>query len=225
MPSSESETKPLLLRPDWWVKLGGLALAILAAILGYQSLEEGNGGAVNGNGPTENSRYAELSGVRWVDHRNNDGDSFYLEYEGREFELRLYFVDTAEKYLSDRYESQRRRVADQAEYFGLSSMEAVSLGVAAKRFVEELLTGQDFTVHTKWERVYDGPRFYGFVETEDPETGQPAYLSEILLRHGLARIHTKGEDTPDGRSRSAFEEHLMAVDRVAREMRRGAWGL
>lgn len=167
--------------------------------------------------------YERLTGCRMVDHRNNDGDSFWVRHGDREFELRLYYVDTAEKYLSDRYENQRRRVAEQARDFGgISIDQTIEVGKAAKLYTGRLLEGKSFTVYTKWERVYDGERYYGWVELPGTD-GE--YLSERLIDKGIARIHTKGEPSPDGASYRQYKAHLEKLERAAKEADRGAWGL
>ncbi|MEM7013471.1 MAG: hypothetical protein AAF585_18520 [Verrucomicrobiota bacterium] len=166
--------------------------------------------------PTEVNGFERLSAVRMIDHRNNDGDSFFVKHGDREFELRLYFADCAEKYYSDKHEDQRERVRDQAKDFGgLSVEETVLLGQTAKKRVTALLGNRSFTVYTNWERVFGGERFHGFVEIDDPnESGESIYLTELLIREGLARIHTKGEKTPDGRSQRAFRDHLESVSKL-----------
>jgi len=164
--------------------------------------------------------YDRLIGTVMIDHRNNDGDSFFVRHGNREFELRLYYADAPEKYLSDRYEDQRRRVAEQArELGGLTIDETVAIGQAAKAHVAGILKGQSFSVFTKWERVYDGERYYGFVLLPD----ETEWLCEDLVENGLARIHTKGERTPDGNSYRDFKKSLEALERQAKSARRGAW--
>ena len=165
--------------------------------------------------------YDHLRDCRLVEHRNNDGDSFHVRHGNRELELRLYFVDAPEKYLSDRYENQRKRVAEQAqELGGLSVDQTVKLGQTAKAHTLGLLEGESFEIFTRWEEVYDGPRVYGFVKLP----GNEKFLSENLIEQGLARIHTKGATHPDGRSRSAYEAHLESLERQAKAQKRGAWG-
>ncbi|MCB1062065.1 MAG: hypothetical protein KDN20_03965 [Verrucomicrobiae bacterium] len=167
--------------------------------------------------------YDRLEGCRIVDHRNNDGDSFWVQHGDRKFELRIYYVDTAEKYLSDRYEDQRRRVAEQARDFGgISVDQTVELGMAAKLYSMRLLEGKTFTVFTKWERVYNGERYYGWVELPGTD-GE--YLNERLVEKGVGRIHTKGEPSPDGASYRDFKAHLEKLEREAKAADRGAWGL
>jgi len=164
--------------------------------------------------------YDRLIGTVMIDHRNNDGDSFFVQHGDRKFELRLYYADAPEKYLSDRYEDQRRRVAEQArELGGLSVEETVAVGQAAKAHVAKILKGQSFSVFTKWERVYDGERYYGFVLLPD----ETEWLCEDLVENGLARIHTKGERTPDGNSYRDFKKTLEGLERQAKSARRGAW--
>ncbi|MCB1232081.1 MAG: thermonuclease family protein [Verrucomicrobiae bacterium] len=167
--------------------------------------------------------YDKLAACRLVDHRNNDGDSFWVRHGDRQFELRLYYADTAEKYLSDRYKDQRRRVGEQARDFGgISIDQTVELGKAAKLYTARLLEGKSFTVYTKWEHVYGSDRVYGWVEIPGTD-GE--YLSERLVDKGIARIHTKGEPSPDGASYGQYKAHLEKLERAAKEAHRGAWGL
>ncbi|MDF1751498.1 MAG: thermonuclease family protein [Verrucomicrobiales bacterium] len=171
--------------------------------------------------------YRKLDRVSWSEHRNNDGDSFYVNFEGEEFELRLYFVDTPEKYLSDRHERQRDRVADQADDLDISLEQAVTVGKAARKYVATLLKAEPFTVYTNWERVYDDDeRYHGFVEIPDPDhPGKTVYLCELLVRKGLGRIFTRGEDTPDGRHWRQYKDYLFSVEKGAQRNRVGAWSL
>ena len=166
--------------------------------------------------------YDKFTGAKLVDHRNNDGDSFIVSAGGREFELRLYYVDAPEKYLSDRYANQRERVAEQArEMGGVTVDEIVEVGLEAKEHTLGLLKGKTFDVFTKWERVYDGERYYGFVKLP----GGEFYLSEHLVASGLARIHTKGESMPDGRSYHQYKAHLEGIEKKAKAADIGAWGV
>ncbi|MDF1814028.1 MAG: thermonuclease family protein [Verrucomicrobiales bacterium] len=169
--------------------------------------------------------YRKLDGVVLREHRNNDGDSFFVRYDGSEFELRLYFVDTPEKYLSEHHEKQRDRVADQADDLEISMEQAITVGKAARLYVAELLK-DPFTVYTNWESVYGDDRFRGFVEIFDPDNpDQLVYLCEVLVRKGLARIYTRGEDTPDGRHWREYKNHLFAIERKAQRERVGAWSM
>lgn len=172
--------------------------------------------------------YDKFVGAKLVADEGNDGDSFYVDLKGRKIQLRLYFVDAPETYLSDRYENQRRRVAEQArEMGGVSPEQIVEVGKAATLFMERELKGKSFTVYTYWEEVYDGDRYYGFVELADGD-----YLGSKLVENGLARIHTKGPGskenpvpTPDGKKFFDHRDMLYSLERKAQKAKRGAWGL
>ncbi len=176
--------------------------------------------------PSKVGVYDRLSDARLVERDGNDGDSFLVRAGGKEFELRLYFVDAPESYLSDRYADQRRRVAEQArEMGGITPEEAVEVGKRAKAYAKQQLGKRSFTVYTYWEQVYDGDRYYGFVEL--PDGGD---LAERLVEQGLARIHTKGPGskakpvpTPKGQSFFEARDQLEALEREARQAKRGAW--
>lgn len=184
--------------------------------------------AAKESAPAKVRGYDVFRDARLVDRDGNDGDSFLVRAAGRELELRLYFVDAPESYLSDRYENQQRRVADQArDLGGISPEETVAVGIAAKKFVKEQLSGKNFTVYTYWEEVYDGERYYGFVELADGSD-----LGTRLVEAGLARIHTKGPGTkekpvptPDGATFFQARDELESIERQAQRAKRGAWSL
>lgn len=181
--------------------------------------------------PEQNTKvngYDMFTGARLLERDGNDGDSFFVKAGNREIELRLYFVDAPEKYISDRYENQQRRVSEQAREMGwISDEQVVEVGKAAKMFMEQELGEAPFTVYTYWEKVFDGDRYYGFVELADGE-----YLSTKLIERGLARIHTKGPGskqnpvpTPDGASFFDHRDMLEDAERDAKKAKRGAWSL
>ncbi len=170
--------------------------------------------------------YDKFTDARFIDDEGNDGDSFIVRLDGREIELRLYFVDAPEKYLSDRWENQRNRVADQArDMGGITVEQAVELGQHAKAYTASQLKDEPFIVYTYWEAVYDSDRYYGFVELPDGE-----YLGTKLVREGLARVHTKGPGskekpvpTPDGASFHQHRDKLFTLEREAKKNFRGAY--
>lgn len=171
-----------------------------------------------GSGEVNEEGYRVLKGARLVDHRRNDGDSFFVAHRGAEYEMRLYFVDCPEKYMA---EHNAKRLGHQARYFGGSGLkEMVEVGLEAKEFTRRLLAKRPFDVHTNWEGVYGNDRHYCFVVLEDG-----SYLSGHLVTAGLARIYTKGEPAPDGRSVKQFKRHLQGLEQEAKQAGRGAWGL
>ena len=146
----------------------------------------------------------------------NDGDSFEMLHLGKRFTLRLYFADCPEKY---RHQYNKERLAEQGRYFGgLTENETIFIGEAARDYSLELLRQGPFTVISRWERVFDTERFYAFVTTEQGD------LAELLVGKGLARIHTKGENRPDGSSKAAEKQRLLGLERKAKTARTGAWG-
>lgn len=172
--------------------------------------------------------YRQFEGCTLEIHRNNDGDSFHVRLgPDRVEELRLYFVDAPESAVK-RYRdgnTNEERLAYQAEYFGgLSQAATVEAGRLASDWTRRTLqAAQPFTVLTRGEEVYGGPRLYALLRLE--WEGEERWLHELLVEQGLARIYTQGTDLPDGTSRSAQERRLRAMERRARAGRAGAWGL
>lgn len=166
-------------------------------------------------------RYERLDGCRWVENRHNDGDSFHVKLRnGREVELRLYFVDAPESAFKS-YGGGRnnhQRIREQAADLGVSPERAVGIGVEAKEFVHDRLAAESFTVFTEWDDPFGDRRYHAFVEL--PTGG---WLHEELVRQGFVRIHTKGEDVPGGLRRDDQQQRLRALEREAREARRGVW--
>jgi len=208
-----------------WFKAAGIAGALVLFMAAPEILRHADTAPSPTRAPSSAPRpgWETLPNATWVPHRSHDGDSFHVRAGDRTFELRLYFVDCPESYLSQEHASQRERVADQARALGLSLEDTVARGKTAKARVAEVLRRGPFTIHTRWERVYDGDRFYGFVELSDPERpGETTDLAEWLVRQGLARIHTKGEAHPDGRSVADYTRFLRTVEAGARRHSEGA---
>ncbi|WP_200393114.1 thermonuclease family protein [Roseibacillus ishigakijimensis] len=161
-----------------------------------------------------------------ISGRNGDGDSFHIRHEKGESEFRLYFVDAPESayrtYAGGADNGER--LAEQGAYFGgLSREETIKVGEAGKQFVKNLLAKADFSILTRWENVYGPQRKYAFVIVS--WQGQPAYLHEILVTKGLARIHTQGANLPNGRRAGQQKDFLRTLELKAREKKVGAWGL
>jgi hypothetical protein len=88
-----------------------LLLVVAAAVLGWWWQERAPSGSAGG------------AGYRWVEHPHNDGDSFHIRTpEGKEQEVRLYFVDAPESALKTyaNGENNHQRVADQARALRLT---------------------------------------------------------------------------------------------------------
>lgn len=169
--------------------------------------------------------WSVYSGCKLVDHKNNDGDSFLVRLpNGTQREYRLYFVDTPESQFK-RYgggETNAQRISEQARYFGkLSSEKAVAVGSEAKQFALSALKAAPFDLITKNEAVFDSARHYAHVEIT--RNGQRQRLDEMLVERGFARIHTKGEDLPDGTSAASHKQKLRGIEAKAKQQKLGAW--
>jgi endonuclease YncB( thermonuclease family) len=149
-----------------------------------------------------------LEDVVLVDHRNNDGDSFRVNWGEKVFVVRLYFVDAPES-----KPTLRERVAEQAAYFGITSEQAVEVGRAASDFVLGMLREKSFTVTTRWQNYPD--RVYGFVTVDGRDLG------EMLIENGLGRNHGQ---TVRGMT-DMVRAKLAGIEAEAKEARRGAWAI
>ncbi len=189
-------------------------------------------------------RYEILENCQWIDDRGNDGDSFRVKYGKDEYTFRLYFADAPEKYLSDQHKDQRKRVAQQGQYFdGLSPQQTVEVGLQAQAFTAKQLKGKSFTVMTFWETVYGGDRFYAFILLPGSTDKKPLRLCEQLIKNGLARIHTKGpsrqsdygtglvqsgdsKKKPDQQEQGkGYLKRLHKLEAQAKKAKSGAWGM
>jgi competence protein ComEA len=156
-----------------------------------------------------------LKDCRIVRNESLDADSFHVSAAGKEYIFRLYFVDAPETDMSF-----ADRVRDQAQYFGLTPEQTITLGEYAKRFTKEKLT-QPFTVRTCMQDAMGRSRmqrFYAFVETKEGD------LAELLVANGLARLHG-AEAQPLGlRSPERQWDKLKRLEREAKQLKVGAWG-
>jgi len=153
-----------------------------------------------------------LSGCVVVQNKSNDGDSFHVRWRGSEFIFRIYFADCPED--ENRFPD---RVAAQAEYFGITPEQAISVGKRASEFTLKYLK-QPFSVKTRWQYAMGSShlrRNYGFVEFGGRD------LAELLVANGLARIHGVGVS---GLTQEEVDR-LRALEAHAKAHRRGAWGL
>ena len=211
--------------PTWVLIVTLLAAAVLLWIDNREEVEQGVE-QIQGEGDFEVvGGYERMERCKLVGHRNNDGDSFHVKVPGRGGqEFRLYFVDAPESAYKEYRDgnTNAERLGDQGDYFGnLSQRETTDLGMRAKKRVTELLGGKSFTVYSKGEEVYEGPRLYSLVEVESG--GKKRWLRGVLVEEGLARIYTKGERLPDGTSEGKEKGRLKGVERAARKRRVGGW--
>lgn len=170
--------------------------------------------------PPATAAWTELRHPSLAGDPADDGDSFLVSHDGGKHVLRLYFVDCPEK---RRHHLNRDRLAEQGAAFGgLAEGDTLRLGREARDFTLKLLRDRPFRVVTRWEPVFDDRRHYAHLAVTMPD-GRERWLADMLIEAGLARLHTKGADLPDGTTRAAVEHHLRTLEKSARLAGRGGW--
>ncbi|MCO5044800.1 MAG: ankyrin repeat domain-containing protein [Kiritimatiellae bacterium] len=160
------------------------------------------------------SGWTVLEGCRLLKSGGNDGDSFHVTHDGKEYIFRLYYVDTPETSMT-----YRDRVRDQARYFGIDEAKTIRLGKDAAYFTERILSGGPFTVVTKWQDAMGNsrlPRNYAFIVTPHGD------LDELLAAEGLVRIYGMKVDGGYG---SQKQRLLVQLEAEAKKEQFGAWGI
>ncbi|MCZ7591718.1 MAG: ankyrin repeat domain-containing protein [Kiritimatiellae bacterium] len=155
-----------------------------------------------------------LEDCRLLRRAGNDGDSFHVMHNGKEYIFRLYYVDTPEESMT-----YPDRVRDQARYFGISTEDTVRLGKEAARFTDRVLSRAPFTVVTQWTDARGNsrlPRNYAFVVTQDGD------LDELLASEGLVRVYGMRIDNGYGNQKQRL---LKQLENEAKRDQFGAWGI
>ena len=163
-------------------------------------------------GSAATREWATLTNCVLVQNPANDGDSFHVMYEGKEYVFRLYFVDCPEE--DDRYSD---RVAAQAAYFGVNEKQAHALAEQAAAFTRAQLS-KPFTITTRWQDALGNSKLgrqYGVISVGGQDLG------ELLVANGLARIH----GVSVGGIGKERVDRLKALEAQAKAQRRGAWSL
>jgi endonuclease YncB( thermonuclease family) len=149
----------------------------------------------------------------------NDADSFMVDIGTEKIHLRLYFVDSPERFVNQPHDA--RRVQEQSRYFGIENPQSIIyLGDQASEFAKKVLS-EPFTVYTAHSRALGGAgskRYYGFVVTSDGRD-----LGELLVEHGLARNFGVSRQNYAGVSHSDIELYLRDLEIAAMLKRRGIW--
>ena len=169
--------------------------------------------------PSHAADLQRFSRAKMVDNPANDGDSFFLEADGKSFHVRLYFVDCPET--STKSKSDAQRVREQTRYFGLShAVRTLHFGNEAKIFVERTLT-KPFTVHTAFASALGRSakgRVYGFIITSGGDD-----LAVLLVKNGMARTYGIGRETPDGIRKDEMKARLRDLETSAMLKHIGIW--
>lgn len=160
------------------------------------------------------AKWESLSDCKYIDAKDNDGDSFRVRCGAKGFVLRLYFVDAPETNLSN-----AERTRQQASHFGITLDETMRAGEKATEAVARALA-KPFVVHTRWSggggRSKE-PRYTALVEFGGKS------LAEMLVGEGLARAMRTNVNLPDGEKGKAYVERLEVLEREAQRKRLGAW--
>lgn len=159
-----------------------------------------------------------------VKNRRNDGDSFLVKLpDGREKTFRLSYVDCPESAFKSyrNGENNHRRIEEQADYFGISSDDAVDIGKKAKLWVNAELGRAPFTVYTTWNSPFKDQRYHAFIKVT--QKGKSRFIHERLIEKGYARIYTRGADLPDGTSVRNQRSELFKLQRSAKKNGAGGW--
>jgi len=157
-----------------------------------------------------------LENCRLVPNAANDGDSFHVSVNGKEYIFRLYLVDAPE---TDAVNPAR--LVEQAKYFAITVPQAIEVGQAAKEFTGEKLS-ELFTVFTRMSDAMGRSkleRFYAFVQTKEGDLG------EQLVRNGLARNYGFKAVPPGLKSSRQEVEKLQQFEDEAKREKIGGWGV
>jgi len=158
--------------------------------------------------------WVTLENCRLVPNPANDGDSFHVRANDKEYIFRLYLVDAPE---TDAVNPAR--LIEQAKYFGISVPQVIELGEAAKEFTQEKLA-EPFTVITRMANAMgrsNTERFYAFVQTKEGDLG------EQLIANGLARIYGRRVTPPGASSSAAERQKLEELEAEAKQHKLGGW--
>jgi len=159
-------------------------------------------------------RWYVYENCRLIPNHFNDGDSFHVRHKKKRYVFRLYFVDAPER---DR--EFPKRIAEQADYWGIEEKEGLKIGRQAAAFTRDFLK-DGFSIYT--ERVdargrSKKTRYFAMVKVGGK------YLSEALVDAGLVRIYGKMTDLKDGTSMEDYTASLRSAERDAKKHSQGAW--
>jgi DNA uptake protein ComE-like DNA-binding protein len=158
--------------------------------------------------------WVKLERCELIPNPANDGDSFHVRANDKDYIFRLYLVDTPETDAAD-----PARLIEQAKHFGISVPQVIELGEAAKLFVQEKLA-EPFTVFTRMSDAMGRSkieRFYAFVQTKDGDLG------EQLVANGLARVHGRSAKPPGITSSATESQKLKNLENQAKQAKLGGW--
>jgi endonuclease YncB( thermonuclease family) len=158
--------------------------------------------------------WEKLENCRLVADEYGDGDSFHVTTGDKDYIFRLYFVDCPEA--DSRFPE---RVKGQADYFGITSKQALEIGEKGTKFTRSALR-EPFTVWTKWQDARGASKQHRFYAVVVAPSGD---LALGLVNAGLARIFGVKTTMPNGHSAKEYLAMLGKMESRARKARRGSW--
>jgi DNA uptake protein ComE-like DNA-binding protein len=170
--------------------------------------------SVAGVGVGAENDWVKLERCELIPNPANDGDSFHVRANDKEYIFRLYLVDAPE---TDAVNPAR--LIEQAKYFGISVPQVIELGEAAKLFVQHKLA-EPFTVFTRRANAMGRSnieRFYAFVQTKEGDLG------EQLVANGLARVYGRRGVPPGALSSAVESQKLENLENQAKQAKLGGW--
>lgn len=166
-------------------------------------------------------RFRSFPNAKLIPAANNEADTLRIQVDGEEQVFTLYFVDAIDASLTN-----TQQVADQARFFGGTTRDiTIACGRAALHYVQTLLQDRPFLVQTRWEKVPNLDRYYALIIVEY-EPGKRAYLADLLVKSGYARLGSLSTPLPDDkRTPASYALELNNHVKYAREHRLGIWSM
>ena len=161
-------------------------------------------------------RFYKYEECKLIPNKYNDGDSFHVKTKSRHYIMRLYFVDAPE---TD--DSISGRVEEQAEYFGTDKESVIQLGKDATDFTRKFLA-KGFTAYSRLKDAKgrsSRPRYFAMISVDGK------YLSNELVRHGLARIYGAPTELPDKTTSRKQWALLRRLEKKAKCEKLGGWNI
>ena len=108
---------------------------------------------------------------------------------------------------------------------GITIPQVLQLGHDARETTLDWLRHQPFEIHTRGESVMNSQRLHAMVRFPDAAGTDEEWLSQRLVKRGLARIYTRGSHLADGSTNFQFKAALTKLERTAKANNQGAWSL
>jgi len=160
-------------------------------------------------------KWQAFDDCKLLTNQANDGDSFHVKCNNREYIFRICFVDAPETSMTI-----PARVREQGEHWGISDEAVLDWGARAGEFTRDLLSNNEFMVFTKFEDARGRsklPRHFAMIRVKD------RFLSELLVENGLGRAYGYMVDLPDGSDDRRYMKGLDRLEAKAKRKKVGIW--